>query len=134
MAANLPLDLVLQEALDTGPAQRVTCFAADLFPLAAPLPRGLLQAAQRQSDLMFASQTSQTLQALSRLWDGREPGADLFLAQYEALADETALKGFDFSAGTIEQRQAAGQRDMLRLVERWRSLEQSGAGLHIYRA
>jgi hypothetical protein len=102
--------------------------------LVSPLPRGFLQAAQRQSDLIFASQTRRTLQALSRQWSGREPGADLFLIAYEALEQETAIKGFDFTPGSLDHRMTAGQNDMRDLVRRWRQGTSTCPGLTIHTA
>ena len=129
-AANLPIGLALEEGLRGD--ERLTCFAADLFPLAAPLPNGMLQLAQRQSDLIFASQTERTLDAMSRAWAGRQPGADVFLMRYSAIEAETAIKGFDFSAGTLAQRQEAGARDTGRSLDLWRrsSLDTPGLTIH----
>ncbi len=134
LCANLPLHLVLEQGLDSEDAERLVCFAVDLFPLAAPLPRGVLQAAQRQNDLLYASQTSRTLSAMTRAWLGRQPGADIFLLTYEALKEESAIKGFDFSAGTLAQRRMAGRRDMRRQIERWRTSETGTLGLSLHGA
>ena len=134
LAANLPLHLVLEQALAERSPAPLTCFAADLFPLAAPLPRGLLQAAQRQSDLIFASQTRRTLAASSAAWAGREPGAQLCLAAYHALEEETAIKGFDFSSGSVERRRTAGLRDMQQLLRAWRAGGQTQPGLSVIHA
>ena len=133
LGANLPIHLVLEEALATEVTQRLACFAVDLFPLAAPLPRSVLQAAQRQSDLLFASQTHRALLAMVRRWEGREPGADLFITAYNALEAETALKGFDFSRGSLDRRSDAGLRDMRQLVALWRAKDASSSGLGIER-
>ena len=129
LSANLPVHLVLEEA---SPEGRAACFAADLFPSAAPLPRGLLQAAQRQNDLLYASQTARTLRHLRQSWQGREPGADLFHLAYRAEADETALKGFDFAASSLAARKAAGRRDMQAQLAAWQAGAGSGPGLSIH--
>ena len=129
LSANLPVHLVLEEAV---PGGRVACFAADLFPSAAPPPRGLLQAAQRQNDLLYASQTARTLRHLRQLWHGREPGADLFHLAYEAEGDETALKSFDFTPSSLAMRKAAGQRDMQAQLAAWQAGAGSGPGLSIH--
>jgi NTE family protein len=131
LRANLPLHLVLEELLTSERDRRSGCLAVDLFPLSAPLPRGVLQAAQRQSDLMFASQTGWTLRNASRAWAGRAPGVDVLLMAYQAIADETALKSFDFSAGSLERRRDAGHRDMRRLIDLWSQRETAGQGLRI---
>ncbi len=132
LAANLPIHVALDEQQHLQQEERLTCFAVDLFPLAAPLPRGVLQASQRQSDLIFASQTRRALQALSRHWRGREPGADLFLMAYEALEQETAVKGFDFTPASLDHRTTAGQLDMRDLVRRWRQGTTTCPGLTIH--
>jgi NTE family protein len=130
LAANLPLHLVLQEP---PPPERLTCFAVDLFPQAAALPVGVLQAAQRQSDLIFASQTARTLRWMQQAWQGRVPGADVFYLAYQGMAQETAIKGFDFSAGTILRRRQAGQADMARQIAAWRAAPSAGPGLQVHR-
>jgi NTE family protein len=132
LAANLALHLVLEEALDRPRTERLTCFAADLFPAAASGPRGLLQLSQRQSDLIFASQTRRALHALTRLWQGQSPGADVFLLSYAALEEETALKGFDFSAGSLQRRRAAGERDMQRQIAAFRAGARDAPGLTVH--
>jgi NTE family protein len=129
--ANLPIHLVFDEVAAMAVGERSTCFAIDLFPLAAPPPRGVLQAAQRQTDLMFASQTNRTLRAAAHIWAGHEPCFDVFLMAYEDLDHETALKAFDFTAGTLERRRQAGRSDMQRQIERWRTHQASGPGLNI---
>ena len=130
LSANLPVHLVLDD-LGGDTAPRV-CFAVDCFPPSAPLPRGLLQAAQRQSDLLFASQSRRTLSHLQRLWAGREPGADVFHLAYSAMKDETVLKGFDFGKATLARRKARGDADMDSQIALWRSLDGSGPGLTIH--
>lgn len=129
LSANLPVHLVLEETLSSA---RTTCFAVDLFPLAAPLPHGLLQAMQRQNDLLYASQTTRAFHHLRRIWHGREPGADLFHLAYGAEANETALKGFDFAAGSLAMRKAAGERDMRAQLATWQAGAGSGPGLSIH--
>ena len=134
LRANLPLHLVLEELLTHEDCRPFACLAVDLFPMSAPLPRGVLQAAQRQSDLMFASQTGWTLRNASRAWVGHTPGIDVLLMAYQAMAAETALKSFDFSAGSLERRTAAGHRDMRRLIDLWDQRETAGSGLRIITA
>ncbi len=130
-AANLPIHLALEEGLQGD--ERMTCFAADLFPLAAAPPSGLLQLVQRQSDLVFAIQTERALQSMSRAWAGRQPGADVVLMRYAAAEAETALKSFDFSAGTLTRRQQAGARDMARGLQLWQRRQDDKSGLTVHR-
>ena len=132
LSANLPIHLVMEEMSEASRDERMACFAVDLFPPAAPLPRGLLQAAQRQSDLTYASQTLRSLRHLQQLWQGWDPGADLFTLVYQAEQDETALKGFDFSASSLARRNAFGRRDMQMQIKNWRTRGNTGPGLAIH--
>jgi len=69
LSSNLAVHLVLEEeAKRADRSGTLTCFAVDLFPSAAPLPKGILQSSQRQSDLIFASQTVRTVKAMSQPW------------------------------------------------------------------
>jgi NTE family protein len=131
LSANLPVDRVLDEAFAAAP-EPLAIFAVDLFPSAAPLPRGLAQAAQRQSDLIFASQTKKMLTARALPWRDRLPGADVMLLAYEALAEETPLKGFDFSARSLARRWQAGAADMEAQLAVWRGLRGDRPGLAVH--
>ncbi len=131
LAGNCPVHLVLDEAWRDG--NRVACFASDLFPRAAPLPHGILQAAQRQSDLTFANQTAQALNARSLAWQGREAGADVFYLSYQGMEQETALKSYDFSSGALDRRRAAGLADMARAIASWRACACDQPGLNLHR-
>ena len=132
LAANLPVHLVLDELRRQDRSERVCCVASDLFPASAPLPRGILEGAQRQNDLIFASQTRRTLRACSMDWQDQSPGADLVLVAYQALKEETALKGFDFSAGTLARRELAGTDDIGRQVSAWQAAPAHSTGLTIH--
>ncbi len=131
LSANLPVDRVLDEAF-AAEAEPLAVFAVDLFPSAAPLPRGLAQAAQRQSDLIFASQTKKMLRARSLPWRDRMPGADVMLLTYEALEEETPLKGFDFSTRSLARRWRAGHADMEAQIAVWRGLRGDRPGLAVH--
>ncbi|MBW4022864.1 MAG: patatin-like phospholipase family protein [Proteobacteria bacterium] len=130
-SANLPVGLVLDETFSHR-ADRLTVFAVDLFPSAAPLPRGLGEAAQRQNDLLFASQTRIALTSRETMWRGHEPGGDVMMLAYEALSEETALKGYDFAAGTLARRWAEGDRDMRAQVAVWHGLARNAPGLTLH--
>jgi NTE family protein len=134
LSANLPLHLILQPALEQRREHRLTCFAADLFPRAAPLPKTLPQAAQRESDLIFASQTARLLQALTHQWQDQTPGADIILTAYQALDSETALKSYDFTAGSLTRRRAAGLADMTAMIAKFRAAPANTLGLAIHAA
>ncbi len=131
LSSNLPVHVVFDELAAAGMDEPLACFAVDLFPALAPLPRGMLKAAQRQTDLLFASQTVRALDQLQRRWAGRQPGAAVFHIAYEAVDEETALKGFDFGSGSIARRVARGRRDMERLIDVFRTAEPSASGLAI---
>ena len=131
VAANLPAHIILDHALIDGSEERLTLFAVDLFSSAAPLPLGIGQAAQRLGDLIFAGQTKRTLNAWSRIWGDRTPGAEVVSIAYEALEAETPLKGFDFSTGSLARRWAAGETDMQAQITRWRATPGTAAGLTI---
>lgn len=71
LAANVPVDLVLSETPETP----LACFSVDLFPLAAPRPTRLADAAERQTDLSFAVQTARSLRTMQLSWGQRGVGA-----------------------------------------------------------
>ena len=129
LAANVPMDVVLGPA-PTGP---VSVFAADPLPSAAPLPRKLGEALERQTDLTFASQTNRTARAMKQLWDLRAdmPGA-LYRMNYAYQPGEVGLKGFDFSKSSIDRRWAAGEADMRRAIAQWRANPPSQPGLQVH--
>ncbi len=130
LAANVPADLVLQEP----PSGPLSCFIVDPFPRAAPRPRRLGDASERQSDLIFACQTSRTLRAMCQLWyarDAEAPGAVYQLA-YASQPGETAMKGFDFSRTSLDRRWQSGRADMTAALERWRTHPPAGRGLAIH--
>jgi len=134
LAANTPAHLVLDP-----PRDGLTCFVVDPFPLAAPPPASLLDAQERQSDLIFATQTRRTLQAQSRLWSlearlapDAPPHGAVWRLEYKAGEDETAIKGFDFSIAILRRRWAAGAADMRAALAAWdgRSSHAPGLALH----
>ena len=131
LAANLPADVILADALADGSEERLTLFAVDLFASNAPLPRGLAQAAQRLGDLVFAGQSKRTLNAWVRIWGDRAPGAEVVYAAYQALEAETPLKGFDFSTGSLDRRWTAGEEDMRAKIVEWREAPGAVPGLTI---
>ena len=130
LAANVPMDLVLAPE----PTEALSVFAADPLPSAAPLPRKLGEAAERQTDLIFASQTNRTLRAMHQLWELRNsdvPGA-VYRISYAYQPGEVALKGFDFSHSSIERRWQAGQADMATAIQLWRASPPQGRGLQVH--
>lgn len=130
LAANVPLDLVLGPA----PTEAMAVFAADPLTSAAPLPRKLGEAMERQTDLIFASQTNRTIRAMKQLWELRDaatPGA-VYRMSYPYQEGEVAMKGFDFSRSSIERRWAAGEADMRRAIAQWRVSPPAGRGLQVH--
>ncbi len=131
LAANTPVDLVLAEQ----PGEPLACFAADPFPITAPRPRRLADAAERQSDLVFACQTARTLRAMRQLWEARHgpPGA-VYLMHYAYQEGEVAMKSYDFSQSSLDRRWSKGRGDMERALQLWRVRPPEGPGLAIYNA
>lgn len=130
LAANVPMDLVLQEL----PAEPLSCFTVDPFPRAAPRPRHLGDASERQSDLIYASQTERTLRAMRRLWEARDsemPGA-VYRLTYAFQPGEIALKGFDFSRSSLDRRWQQGRADMEAALRQWRDHPPAGHGLSVH--
>ena len=132
LAANVPMDLVLLEH----PGSPLSCFTVDPLPRAAPRPRRMGDAMQRQTDLTFTSQTERTLRSMCRLWDARKedvPGA-VYRLGYAAQPTETAMKGFDFSQSSLDRRWAQGEADMAAALRLWRSRPPAAPGLAVHDA
>ena len=109
ISANLPIDPVLAE-LEAG---TTLCLAIDLLPLKAPRPQSLGELAERAQDLIFAAQTRRSLdrwRAIAAL--STMPSVHVVHLQYAAQHREVAGKAFDFSPETVQERWAAGERDM----------------------
>jgi NTE family protein len=53
LVSNTPLDFVLESERETD----LLVFQVDLFPAAGPMPRNLLEAAEREMDIRFSSRT-----------------------------------------------------------------------------
>lgn len=111
---NLPMDA----ALVIPPEEDTLCIAVDLISLKASRPASLDASAERANDLIFASASRRTVEALQREYDLRariEPdGASVTLLHlaYQSGSDERAGKTFDFSPASLQDRWAAGVRDM----------------------
>lgn len=130
LAANVPVDLVLAEL----PAEPLACFSVDPFPLAAPRPVRLADAAERQTDLTFAAQTMRTLRAMRLLWQARgdgPPGA-VYCLNYRHWEGEVALKSYDFARSSLDRRWSEGRRDMERALRVWRASPPAGTGLTLH--
>lgn len=130
LSDNVPADLVLQE----DPGGPLACFVADLYPGAVPRPRRVAVAAQRQSDLIFRSQTERTLRFMRQIWDLRDsphPGA-VYRLEYPDTPGEIAFKSYDFSRSSLRRRWAQGERDMRAALRLWREQPPAGRGLRLH--
>lgn len=130
LSDNVPADLVLQEE----PGGPLACFVADLYPGAAPRPRRVAVAAQRQSDLMYRSQTERTLRFMRQIWEARggpHPGA-VYRLEYPDTPGEVAFKSYEFSRSSLERRWVQGERDMRAALRLWREQPPAGQGLRLY--
>lgn len=113
---NLPLDPLFA----TDPEQDLLCLALELFSLRAPRPGSLDAVLERANDMIFSSAGRRTIAALAREYALRQrfepdgPKVTLLHLVYQAGADELAAKSFDFSPSSIQDRWAAGERDMAR--------------------
>lgn len=111
---NLPMDV----ALATPPDADTLCITVELISLIAPRPASLDASAERANDLILASSTQRTIKALEREYalhqkiapDG--PGVTLLHLAYQSGSDERAGKAFDYSPASLQDRWAAGLRDM----------------------
>lgn len=111
---NLPLDPAFREETD----RDLLCIGVELFSLRAPRPASLDAAIERSHDLVFSSAPRRTIDALRREYALREriepdgASATLLHLAYHAASHELAAKTFDYSPSSIEDRWAAGRRDM----------------------
>lgn len=131
LSANTPAHLVLDP-----PRDALTCFVVDPFPLAAAAPARLLDAQERQSDLMFATQTRRSLHAQRDLWalharlaPEAPPRGTAWRIEYRAGEEETAIKGFDFGAAVLQRRWDAGAADMRAALAAWNARAPDAPGL-----
>jgi len=111
---NLPVDV----ALVNPPEEDMLCIAFELVSLKAPRPLSLDASAERANDLILASSSRRSIEALQReyaLHERLKPkGAKVTLLHlaYQSGSDERAGKAFDFSPASLEDRWATGLRDM----------------------
>jgi NTE family protein len=131
LAANVPADLVLGEPA----SEALACFVADPFPIAAPRPRRLGDAAERQTDLTFACQTTRTLRAMRQLWEARNnPPGSVYAISYAYQEGEVAMKSYDFAQTSLDRRWSRGRADMEQALAMWRAQPPNGPGLAIHAA
>jgi NTE family protein len=111
---NLPIDVPLIEP----PDRDLLCIAVELFSLKAARPSSLGSMAERANDMVFSSSARRTIKALEREYALRErmdpngPSVTLLHLAYQSGSDERAAKAFDYSPASLQDRWAAGSRDM----------------------
>jgi NTE family protein len=152
LAANTPLDLILDESVD----ERLVCFVVELFDRKGSRPRTLSAAAARALDLIFGNQTRRIFEGRQRehelraiisrlagrlppklrndpeiatlLKEGRACPITVLSLGYQAGTDETGpMKAFDFSTATIADRWQRGSRDMQIALRRLEALPPDAA-------
>jgi NTE family protein len=117
---NTPVDVAFAEP----PTCSTLCIVIEPFCLAAPLPKSLDAALERSQDLMFASPTRKSIEALQREYALRarhgEPAPPIVILHvaYRSGPDELAVKALDFSPASIRDRWEAGNRDAHAAIER----------------
>jgi NTE family protein len=159
ISANLPLRAVLSSP----PEVDTLCIAVDLVSGRGKRPRSIGDAVQRAQDLLFASHSRHTIEALraeyrlravvrdllDKVPADRRSGLDLpaDLAErnpqsakllhvvYSEDEHETAAKMFDYSEASIRERWAAGFRDMRHALDALEKAPEPNAvpGLAAYR-
>jgi NTE family protein len=158
IASNTPLDYVL----DTETSNDLLVFQVDLFSARGPLPKSLLDAAEREKDIRFSSRTRMTTDKNRQLHNTRKAVRDLidklpdhlkddpsavFLRQatrentvtvvhliYKSKQYETNSKDYDFSHVAMVEHWESGVRDVhLSMRHReWLERPQSGETMVTY--
>ena len=136
IASNTPLDYVL----DAETTNDLLVFQVDLFSARGPLPRTLLEAAEREKDIRFSSRTRMTTDKNRQLHNARKALRDLIDKLPDYLKDdpsaallreatrestvtvvhliyksknyETSSKDYDFSHVAMVEHWEAGVRDV----------------------
>lgn len=119
---NLPVDHLFTKP----PDRDFLCIAIELFSLRAPRPASLDAVLERTHDILFASAPRRTIEALRREYELRArlnpdgPSVRLLHLAYQAASHELSAKSLDFSPSSVDDRWAAGHRNMasgLALIE-----------------
>lgn len=132
---NLPMDV----ALAAPPEDDTLCIAVELISLIAPRPASLGASAERANDLILASASRRTIEALKReyaLHQAIEPdGSSVTLLHlaYQSGRDERAGKSFDYSPASLQDRWAAGLRDMEHALAQLEKTRLEKQRLHVVR-
>lgn len=139
LVSNTPLDYVL----DTAPEEDLLVFQVDLFNSAGEMPRNILEAAEREKEIRFASRRRNTERAMqlheakvalrrliAKLPDelcddpeikvleafSRENAVTVVQLVYESRVWESNSKDYEFSRATMLEHWAAGLADAARTV------------------
>ena len=88
LASNTPLDFVL----DTETANDLMIFQVDLFSARGPLPKTMLEAAEREKDIRFSSRTRMNTDKNRQIHNARKAIRDLIDKLPEALKQEPSVK------------------------------------------
>jgi NTE family protein len=88
LASNTPLDFVL----DTETANDLMIFQVDLFSARGPLPKTMLEAAEREKDIRFSSRTRMNTDKNRQLHNARKAIRDLIDKLPDGLKQEPSVK------------------------------------------
>jgi NTE family protein len=111
---NTPVDVAFMDP----PDRDTLCIVVELFSLQSPRPASLDAALERTQDILFASSTRRTIAGLRREYalrtelDPQTPAVALLHLAYQAAGHELAGKTFDYSPSSVDDRWAAGARDL----------------------
>jgi NTE family protein len=158
IASNTPLDYVL----DTETNKDLLIFQIDLFSARGPLPKCLLDAAEREKDIRYSSRTRMATDKNRQIHNTRKAVRDLinklpddlkndpsvaYLREatrentvtvvhliYRSKNYETSSKDYDFSQVAMREHWDAGVRDVHRSMqhEEWLKRPQSGETMVTY--
>jgi len=119
---NAPVDV----AFAAPPERETLVVLLELFSLRSPRPASIDAVLERTQDILFASPTRKSIEALRREYAVRTeinpnlPSVRLLHLAYQAAAHELSTKSIDFSPSSIRDRWAAGAHDLAVGVERLR--------------
>ncbi|TDR85311.1 patatin-like phospholipase family protein [Enterovirga rhinocerotis] len=111
---NTPVDI----AFANPPERETTVILLELFSLGSPRPASIDAVLERTQDILFASPTRKSIEALQREYGLRteivpdSPSVRLLHLAYQAPAHELSMKAIDFSPSSIRDRWAAGAMDL----------------------
>ena len=112
---NAPVDVALAHPPDAD----ALIILLELFSLASPRPASIDAVLERTQDILFASPTRKSIEALRREYalrverDPDLPAIRLLHLAYAAAAHELATKTIDFSPSSLADRWRAGRSDLV---------------------